>query len=112
MKRHIVIVLSLAAFVLVGCNTIPSTATYKTLAAVETSTTTAFQAYLTGVIKGAIPSNSVPAVTRDYDIFQAVMAATVTVAAQGSNAPVTTAVSDAAAKVLTDINTPTSTSTK
>ena len=104
MKRKFLGLSLAAVVVIVGCTT---TAVYKTLSTVELSTTTAFQVYLTGVVKGTIPTNSVPTVTRDYDIFQAVMLATVTVASQGSNAPVTIAVSDAAAKVITDINTAT-----
>lgn len=105
-KRTLPIVgLCLALLFLPGmtCRTAQTTA-YKTLAAVEATTMAAYTSYLQLVVAGAIPTNSVPAVTRDFTIFQATMEAAVTLAAQGTNAPTTQPVSDAAAKVLTDIN--------
>ncbi len=87
------------------CAPTAQTTTYKTLASVESTTTAAYTAYLQLVVGGSLPTNSVPAISYDYNLFQAVMGATVAVAAQGTNAPVTTAVSDAAARVITDINT-------
>lgn len=77
---------------------------YTSLAAVEASTMKAYTSYLQLVVAGQVTTNSVPVVSRDFNLFQAVMSATVAVAAQGTNSPTTQPVSDAAAKVLLDIN--------
>jgi hypothetical protein len=93
---------ALCVALVVGC-TSPSTTTYNTLSSVEATTSAAYTGYLSSVVHGIVPTNSVPVVSRDFNLFQAVMAATVAVAAQGSNAPVTTQVSAAASQVIVDI---------
>ena len=87
---------------LIGCAT--SGVVYKTLASVEATTTAAYSSYLTLVVTGKITTNSLPTVSHDYNFFQSIMQATVSVAALGTNSPVTTPVTDAAARVISDIS--------
>lgn len=100
MKNKRLLGLGLALVVLAGCAT---QSLYTTLASVESATTQAYTAYLHLVITGQIPTNSVPSVSRDYNVFQAVMGATVTLSANGTLSPATTNVTAAAAQVVSDI---------
>jgi len=92
-----------AVALLVGCAS-QSRTTYNTLASVEATTTGAFCSYLQLAITGAIPTNSVPEVSRNYDLFKASWLAAVQIAQWNTNAPSTPVVDDAAARVVSGIN--------
>ena len=97
---------SLAAVVavafLIGCAS-QVAATYKTLSALQVTTSAAYAGYLDLVVTGQVKTNSVPTVSRDYTLYLAAWNAAVTISAQGTNAPATQPVTDAAAKVVSDI---------
>lgn len=69
-----------------GCNTTQQTIAYKTLYSLEQATTAAFDAYAGQVIKGTIPTNSLPQVSAKYNQFQAGMTLAVTLARNNTNA--------------------------
>lgn len=94
----------LVALFVVACAS-QSRVTFNTLASVQTVTTGAYNSYLDLVIQKKLPTNSVPIVSKDYNLFQVVWGATVIVAQWNTNAPPTQPVLDAAAKVVADINT-------
>jgi len=88
---------------LLGCAS-QSRVTYNTLASVQAITAGAYAGYLDLVVTGRLPTNSVPQVSADYNLFQAVWSATALVCQWNTNAPATQPVMDAASKVLTGIN--------
>lgn len=104
MKKILLTFVLLCSLALTPALTCKPSPTYTTLATVEASTLAAYSSYCQLVVAGQIPTNSVPMVSRDFNLFQATMSATVAVAAQGTNSPTTQPVSDAAAKVISDIN--------
>lgn len=87
---------------LIGCVN-PSRTVYNTLASVEATTTAAFSTYLDMVVQGQVRTNEVPVVSRDYNAFKVVWAGAVAIAQWNTNAPATLPVTDASAKVLSDI---------
>lgn len=91
----------LAALV-VGCASTNRTV-YNTLASVQVTTTGAYNGYLDLVVAGKLGTNSVPAVSRDYNQFQMVWNAAVAVAQWNTNTIAPAAVNDASLRVLTDI---------
>lgn len=54
-----------------GCTTSQQTIAYNTLFSLEKTTTAAIDTYDSMVIKGTIPTNSVPQVSKAYNDFQA-----------------------------------------
>jgi hypothetical protein len=101
MRKQLLIIPILV--LLFGCAS-QSRVVYNTLAGVEITTTGAYDAYLDLVIKGAVPTNSVPAISRKYNIFKIEWAAAVAIAQWNTNAPATTLVSETATKVLVEIS--------
>ena len=101
-KRNIIVSIGLA-LLLVGCMSTSRTI-YNTLASVEATTTGAYGGYLNLVVQGKLPTNSVPAISKDYNIFQATWTAAVMIAQWNTNAVAPQPVLDASAKVLTGIN--------
>ena len=91
-----------AVALLIGCASQNATA-YKTLSSIQVTTSGAYNAYLDLVVQGKVPTNSVPAVSRDYTLYQSVWNSAVAVAAAGVSAPATAPVIDAANKVVSDI---------
>ena len=87
---------------LMGCVSASKTV-YNTLASVQATTSGAYSGYLDLVVQGKLSTNSVPMVSKDYTIYQAVWNSAVSVAALGTNAPATQPVTDAASKVVADI---------
>lgn len=94
----------LAVAFIIGCASQSRTA-YNTLASVQTTTTGAYNGYLNLVVQGKLPTNSVPVVSKDYNLFQATWTAAVMVAQWNTNTVAPQPVLDASAKVITDINT-------
>ena len=97
------LLLSLSLVLLVGCAS-QSRVVYNTLAAVETTTVGAYNAYLDLVVKGNLTTNSVPVVSKDFNIFQTSWTAAVMVAQWNTNTVAPQAVVDLSTTVLTDIN--------
>ena len=93
----------LAVAFLIGCAS-QSTVAYKTLSALQVTTSAAYAGYLDLVVTGQIKTNSVPTVSRDYTLYLAAWNAAVSIASKGTNAPATAPVADAAAKVVSDIS--------
>ena len=99
--RNILAAIGLA-IVLAGCAT--GRAYYNTLSSLQITTTAAYNGYLDLVVKGAITTNAVPTVSKDYNLFQVVWSSAVAVAHFNTNAVAPSAVTDAAAKVVNDIS--------
>lgn len=99
MKRLLIIPL---LAILIGCASQVAN-TYKTLSALQMTTSAAYSGYLDLVVTGQLKTNSVPTVSRDYTLYLAAWNAAVSIASQGTNAPATAPVTDAAAKVVSDI---------
>ena len=93
----------IAVALLIGCAS-QSRSTYSTLASVQAVTQGAYSGYLDLVVRGAIPTNSVPKVSASYDLFLSMWTASVQMAQWNTNAEPPQAVLDASLKVITDIN--------
>lgn len=65
------IIFGFAAITNTGCKTSQQRISYNTLYSVQTVTVGAFDGYVAQVIKGNIPTNSLPQVSRKFNIFQA-----------------------------------------
>ena len=68
MKR---LILTLGLVALVGCAIFQSRTSYNSLATVGNAVNSAYPAYLDLVVQHQVATNSVPAVTRAYNDFQA-----------------------------------------
>lgn len=60
-----------AGFIGQGCNTTQQQIAAQSIAALEVGAKSAYDGYLTLVVNGTIPTNSVPQATRAYNDFQA-----------------------------------------
>ena len=89
----------LSAFVFVGCTTPQQTVAYNSIASVEATANAAIGGYYTLVVRGAAPTNSVPAVSRAYNTLQAAC----TLAAAASQAGTNALASDTLNSELTDL---------
>lgn len=69
-----------------GCKS-QSAVTYKTLYSLEVATTGAFDSYCGLVIQHKLPTNDVPRISRDYNLFQTGMQLAIAAARGNSNAP-------------------------
>ena len=69
-----------------GCTTTQQKTTYQTLGVLEQSSTAAVDGYYALVIRGTLPTNDVPRVTRAYNVFQAAIAVAIDGAAANTNA--------------------------
>lgn len=63
--------LALAVPTLTGCKGTPQQIAFKTLSTVETTTTAAYDTYVSQVIAGTVPTNSLPTISRKFNLFQA-----------------------------------------
>ena len=93
-----------AVIVCVGCAS-QSRVLYNTLATTQITTTGAYRTYLNLVLSGSVPTNGVPAISADFNLFQVVWAGAVTVASGNTNAVTPQVVLDQSAKVLAEIAT-------
>jgi hypothetical protein len=98
---------SLAAVVavafLIGCAS-QGKLLYNTLASVQTVTTGTYNGYLDLVVKGTLPTNSVPKISKDYNAFQSVWSAAVMVAQFNTNTIAPAVVVSASSNLLYEIN--------
>lgn len=76
---------SLAAAMLLGCTTTQQKTTYNALATIEATASSAYTAYVQGVIKGQIPTNNVPQVSQAYNGLQKAIAAATVLDQAGTN---------------------------
>ncbi len=53
-----------------GCSTAQQRTGYNTIATLEASATAAVDGYFLLVVKGVVPTNGVPVVSKDYNLFQ------------------------------------------
>ena len=93
------------ALILAGCTTPQQTVTYNTMSGLEQSVTAAVDAYDALVIKGAIPTNDVPKVTRAYNLFQASFVIALDAARYNTNAVAPPNLAVEAGDVINLINT-------
>ena len=93
----------LAVAFLIGCAS-QSRTIFNTLASIQATTQGAYGGYLNLVVQGKIPTNSVPTISRDYNLFQATWTAAAMIAQWNTNTVASQPVLDASAKVITDIN--------
>lgn len=88
-----------------GCTATQQKIAYNTIYSVEVSTKATYDGYLTLVVKGQLPTNSVPQVTKVFNDFQA-SATLATVATQNNtNALAPSSLVDEANAVINLINT-------
>lgn len=87
---------------LVGCASL-NTTTFKTLSAVEITTETTYNAYLSQVISGTVPTNNVPKISADFRSFQALMRVTVAAASGNTNSPAPLSVQNASGDLINKI---------
>lgn len=69
-----------------GCNTTQQTAAFNTIFTVEQTATSTVDAYYALVIKGTIPTNSVPQVSKAFNELQAACTLAAATAENGTNA--------------------------
>jgi hypothetical protein len=74
----------------VGCSTNSETTAYNTIGSIEATGQTAYDSYCTLVIKGTIPTNSIPTVSAAYNQLQADLILAATLSSQGTNGLATT----------------------
>lgn len=103
MKHIKSIVAGLAIAFLIGCAS-QGKLLYNTLASVESVTTGAFNGYLSLAVSGAIPTNSVPKISKDYNTFQSLWTAAVIVAQWNTNTIAPPPVVAASSNLLYEIN--------
>lgn len=68
--KNLLILCSLAAMIVVGCNTTQQKYAYNSISITETSATSAYQSYIGLVAKGQVPTNNVPKISADFEHFQ------------------------------------------
>lgn len=95
--------LAMAVF-LAGCSTPTSTVTYDTLATTGVTVNSAYSAYLDLVVKGTVPTNSVPAISAAFNDFQGLYAAALAVAQFNPTNPAPANVAAAASNLVSKIN--------
>ena len=81
-----ILVTLFTTLIVIGCTTTQQTTAYQTLYGLEVATTGAYDGYTAAVIKGAIPTNSVPQVSKAFNDFQAAEQVAVIAAANNTNA--------------------------
>lgn len=74
------------AIFIIGYDTTQQTAAYKTLYGLEVATTGAYDGYTAAVIKGSVPTNSVPQVSHAFNDFQSAMGVAIIAAQNNTNA--------------------------
>jgi hypothetical protein len=80
------IILGFAAITNTGCKTSQQRISYNTLYSVQSVTVGAFDSYVAQVIKGNIPTNSLPQVSRKFNVFQAAFAVALDAVQYNTNA--------------------------
>jgi hypothetical protein len=90
MKPHQIIITIIALFAVcvlaVSCTTPAQRTAYNTIWSIEQSGTTAYDGYVTLVLKGLVPTNDVPAVSLKFNQFQAASKVAADTAQAGTNA--------------------------
>lgn len=66
----VILMMMLSGLFPTGCASPPATVAYQTIFDLETTTTAAFDGYLMGVAKGQISTNSVPQISKAFNLFQ------------------------------------------
>lgn len=94
--------------ILAGCSTGSVNIANKTLTGLEVATTGAYDTYDALVIKGSLPTNDVPKISRAYNDFQASMQVASVLAQNNTNILATTNLVTASEKVINLITTVTS----
>ena len=85
------ILASILALALVsGCSTTTQTNTYNALASIEATADVAYNNYVAQVIKGTVPTNSLPAVSKAYNDLHAAVNVAATLDQSGTNVLVST----------------------
>lgn len=85
-KLKILFALIALATIIVACNITQQTTAYNTIAAVEVTATTAVNGYYALIIKGVVPTNSVPQVSRAFNDLQLACTLAAATAQAGTNA--------------------------
>jgi hypothetical protein len=101
MKKLLII--PLLALLLVGCAT-SQRSLFNSLATVEVITTGAYSSYLDLVVTGKLPTNTVPAISLNYNTFKFAWSAAVVVAQWQTNQVAPPNVVAASTKVLDGIS--------
>lgn len=90
---------------MVGCKSTPQTIAYQTIGSLEGGVTAAYSGYVQAVIAGAASTNSFPTISKEFNDFQADAYAATVIAANGTNALSTTALTQESAAILSAIAT-------
>lgn len=80
------LLLVVGLILLEGCTTNEQTTAYNTLYSTEQTTTAAYNGYLAAIMKGTVSTNSLPAISHDYNMFQADMSVAVLLVQNTTNA--------------------------
>jgi acetylglutamate synthase len=96
------LIIPIIAALLIGCVS-QSRTVYNTLASIQVTTSGAFNTYLDLVVTGKLATNSVPAISKDYNTFQTLWSSAVMVAQFNTNSVAPTEVISASTTVITDI---------
>lgn len=83
-----------------GCGTTKQEVAYKTIYTVQQATVAAYDAYISQVIAGRVPTNGVPAVSKAFDSFQAATRVAETAAQWNTNAPASSQLTTLSADLL------------
>lgn len=100
MKKLNALLAILALALFVGCTGPQQRITVNTLSSLHTAVDGAVASYFALVAEGAVSTNDVPAVAKDYRDFQTAFNLAVTAAQSNPNTPATPEVQAAASKVL------------
>lgn len=93
--------------IVVGCTSTTQTTTYNALATIEATADTSYSNYVALVIKGTIPTNSLPTVSKAYNDLHSAIALAATLDQAGTNAIVGTNVTAELTALITLITTAT-----
>lgn len=86
MKLFIAVMAAIALLGLVACTTTQQRASFNTIYSLQQATTAAFNGYLDSVIAGKTKTNSVPAISKKYNEFNAAALLALNIVEMNTNA--------------------------
>ena len=89
--------------VFTACTTSQQRISYNSLYSVGKSVDVAYRSYLDLVLAGKVKTNSVPAISKQYNEFQQAFGAAVVVLTLNTNAPASTAITAQASELIGNI---------
>lgn len=104
-KLGLILAVSLASMLFVGCNLTPQTAAFNTIGSLESGVTGAYDGYIQAILAKQVTTNSLPLVSQSFNQFQSDALLATIVLNNNTNALAPTALIDESAALLNVITT-------